>query len=107
MEKIISNRFQKEAKIMSKLTILGVISWLGALLLLGFQALATLMKTEGKGWDNLSITDLATPENMGWVNDITWTLPHQAINYIVTMPLFLLLFCIGLILFIINAFTKV
>ncbi len=92
---------------MSKLTIIGVLSWLGALILLGFQAIATLMKTEGKGWDNLSITDMVTPDNLTWVNDISWTLLHQAVHYIVTMPLFLLLFCIGVLLFIINAFTKV
>ncbi len=92
---------------MSKLTIIGVISWLGALILLGFQGISTIMKTEGKGWDNLSITDMATPENMEWVNDISWTLLHQGVDYIVTMPLFLLLFCIGLFFFIVNAFVKV
>ncbi|MCP4689597.1 MAG: hypothetical protein GY859_16205 [Desulfobacterales bacterium] len=92
---------------MNKLTILGVISCLGALLLLGFQAIATLMKTEGKGWDNLSITDIANPDYLMWVGDIPWALLHQAVQYIITMPLFLLLFCIGGIFFIINAFTKV
>ncbi len=92
---------------MSKLTIAGVISWLGALLLLGFQAISTVMKTEGKGWDNVSITDMVTADNLTWVNDISWALLHQTVHYLVTMPLFLLLFCIGLLLFIINAFTKV
>ncbi len=92
---------------MSKLTIIGVLSWLGALILLGFQAIATVMKTEGKGWDNLSIMDMVDPNNMEWVNDISWTLLHQAVDYVVTMPLFLLLFCIGILFFIVNAFTKV
>lgn len=98
---------------MSKLTIAGLVSLLASGVILGFQTISSLMDpsatsiAKGKTvWKSLSLADSIGPEYFEWIDSITWTSIQSIANYIVDMPLYLLLLCIGILCFVINAFTS-
>lgn len=61
---------------------------------------------EGEHWDNIAMVDLAPPSAFTWIDKITISYLYDACDYIVTMPLFIFLFAVGIFFFIINAFVK-
>ncbi|UCD90713.1 MAG: hypothetical protein JSW04_04595 [Desulfobacterales bacterium] len=88
---------------MSKLTVAGVASWLIAGLLLGFQAISTLMQTGDEYvWERLSLVEVFGKDNFKWIEEISYASIQSAASYISTMPLYLLLFAVGLLFFVIN-----
>jgi len=90
---------------MSKFTILGLVAWFCGGLILGFQAISSLMGTGDKTvWKSLTLVDVVGKNYFDWIETISWVTIQQAVSYIVNMPLFLLLFCIGIICFAVNAF---
>ena len=90
---------------MSKLTVAGVASWLIAGLLLGFQAISTLMQTGDEYvWERLSLVEVFGKDNFQWIEEISYASIQSAASYISTMPLYLLLFAVGLLFFVINFF---
>ncbi len=98
---------------MSKFTIVGLVSCLASGIILGFQAISTLMDlsapsitNEKTAWKNLTLVDSIGQEYFEWINTISWGGIQNIANYIVNMPLFILLFCIGILCFLINAFTS-
>ena len=97
---------------MSKLTIAGLVSCLASVITLGFQAISTLMDpsassitNEKTAWKSLTLANSIGQEYFEWINTISWTSIQSGADYIVNMPLFILLFCIGILCFLINAFT--
>lgn len=90
---------------MSKLTIVGILSWIVSVVLLGFQAISVAMGRE-EGWDNISLVDALGEAQFAWVDGIGMAFIQKPVLYLVGMPLFLLLFCLGLLFFIINTFVK-
>jgi hypothetical protein len=95
--------FTREVMIMSKLTMVGVASWLIGGLLLGFQAISTLMQTGDKYvWESLSLVDIFGKDSFKWIEGISYASVQSAASYVSTMPLYLLLFALGLLFFIIN-----
>ena len=98
---------------MSKLTIAGLVSLLASGIILGFQTISSLMDpsatsiAKGKTvWKSLTLADSIGPEYFEWIDSITWTSIQSIANYIVDMQLYLLLLCIGILCFVINAFTS-
>ncbi len=98
---------------MSKLTIAGIASWLIGGIILGFQTISTLMDPSATSLQkqkfalkDLSIGTLVDPQYLEWIDRISWTSIQDAITYIVNLPLFILLFCIGIICFVLNAFKS-
>ena len=92
---------------MSKFTITGLVAWVLGALLLGFQAISLFMDTERREvWKNLALVDVAEKNYLNWINDIPWVSVQQAVNYFVNIPLYLLLFCFGILCFLINAFRS-
>jgi len=90
---------------MSKLTIIGVASWLIGGLLLGFQAISTLMQTGDEYvWESLSLVDVFGKDNFKWIEGISYASIQSAASYVSTMPLYLLLFAVGVLFFLINFF---
>ncbi len=90
---------------MTKLNILGLISLIGGALLIGFQGLATFMEQEG-GWNSLNLMDVFGEESFNWIDSIPVLYIKGAANYIASMPLFILLFCIAALFFIFNMILK-
>jgi len=98
---------------MSKLTIAGLVSWLASGILLGFQAIELLIESsapsitnEKIAWKNLTLVDSIGQEYFEWINTISLASIQNIADYIVNMPLSILLFCIGILCFLINAFTS-
>jgi len=92
---------------MSKLKIAGWVAWVSGALLLGFQAISLFMGTEEKvAWKNLAIVDVADKNYLHWIDTIPWVSVQQAVDYVVHMPIYLLLFCFGILCFLINGFRS-
>ena len=91
---------------MNKATFVGLLCWLGSLLLLLFQAVSSVMG-EGERWENLAMVDFAPASAFSWIDNIETDMIYNACDYLVTMPLFILLLAVGIVFFIINAFLKV
>lgn len=81
---------------MNKFTLAGILAWLVSGVLVGFQAVADLMKADVKsvsaGWENIDLMDLIGESNLGWAMDWNWLV------YVLDLPLFILLFAVGLVL---------
>ena len=89
---------------MSKFTITGLVAWILGALLLGFQAISSLMGSEGMvAWKNLTLVDVAEKNYLNWINNIPWVSIQQAVNYVVNVPMYLLFFYFGILCFLINA----
>ena len=90
---------------MNKFTIMGLLSWGASLLLLGFQGISSLMGTEGE-WESLTLEDLLEVQYLDWIDGMKEGLLQSAADYVVTMPLFILLLAVGLVFFVVSAFIK-
>ncbi len=84
---------------MSKLTLLGLALCLGGLLTVGFQKLSTLMGTLSTGavQEATTIKKLVDLDHLNWINNISVGFVKTAADYIITMPLYILLICLGVI----------
>mgnify|MGYP006292188847 FL=1 len=85
---------------MNKFTMIGLGGWLISLIIVGFQAITSLMMEGGSGgdwgappggWTELAIVDLVGGERLYWASDYEW------LAYVFTMPLYILLFVVGLL----------
>ncbi len=90
---------------MNKFTIIGLLSWGGSLLLLGFQGISTLVDPDGE-WISKTLEDFLDVQYLDWIDGLTNATLQSAADYIVTMPLFILLLVVGLIFFVIGGFIK-
>jgi hypothetical protein len=89
---------------MSKLTIAGLVSWFIGGLLFGFQVLKGVVGTGGDMvWENLILLDVIGKSHFDWIAGMPDGIVHNIAQYIVTMPLYLLLFCIGILFLILNS----
>jgi hypothetical protein len=75
---------------MNKYTLLGLLAWLGGILILGFQSLGTFMEQE-VSWKNADLIDLLGSETFDWALDYQWLYP------VFETPVYILLFGLGLI----------
>lgn len=90
---------------MSKLTVGGLLAWLIAAVLLGFQAISAVVQQSGN-WDSMTLVDVLPEKAYMWVDSVSIAFIQRPLDVVFTMPLFLLLFAVGLLLFIINSFVK-
>jgi hypothetical protein len=92
---------------MSKYTIIGLISWVSSGVVLLFQTISSLTGTaETMVFKNLTLVSVVGQGHFDWINSLSWVSVQKAANYIVTMPLYLLLFCIGILFFLIHMFSS-
>lgn len=90
---------------MSKLTIIGLLTTLSGLVVLGFQAISSLMGTE-EVWKSLSLRDVLDNGQLDWINQVALFGIDQGLNYLVAMPLFALLVASGVIVLLISGFVS-
>lgn len=92
---------------MSKLTIAGLASWFIGGLILGFQAIGALVRSGGDlNWKNMILMDVIGKSQLDWIAGMPEGIVHNIAQYIVTMPLYLLLFCVGILFFILNGLVS-
>ncbi len=94
---------------MKKTNAAGVISILSGGLVYGYTALGNFMASSSDlsrekftGNEHSSLMDVLDPGNFEWIDQIPWGYGQKAADYVVQMPLFLLLFIIGGILLLIG-----
>jgi len=88
---------------MSKFSILGVLCCIGGCLVLGFQAIASVM-TPTSSWQDLKLVDLFPPELVDVMDNMSEGMIYSATDYIITLPLYIILFSVGTGLLIISSF---
>ncbi len=90
---------------MSKWTYIGGLCWLASGVLLLFQFVGNMMK-ENYSWKMLAIDDVVEAKYLSWIDKISVELAQQATQYIVSMPLYLLLLILGGIFLLLSVFYK-
>ncbi len=90
---------------MSKWSYLGGLCWLISGVLLLYQFIGSMMK-ENYSLKMLAIDDIVESKYLSWIDKISVDLAQQAVQYIVTMPLYLLLLVLGGIFFLFSIFYK-
>ena len=92
---------------MSKYAIVGLVSWFFSGLILLFQTISSLMGTEETMvFKKLTLVSVIGQGHFDWIHSLSWVSVQKAVSYIVTMPLFLLLFCIGILFFLMHMFKS-
>ena len=91
---------------MNRFTLLGLILLVVGGCILGFQAISSMMTAGEITWETLSLADATGPETLKWVNGISIQLVQKALNYIVTMPLYMLSFALGILMLIIGGLAS-
>jgi hypothetical protein len=88
---------------MTKYTLIGVLSCVAGVLLIGFQMLSSVMGSKAV-WQNLSLVDVVGQQYFEWMGNSSFGGAERIAEYMVTMPLFVLLFCIGGLFFVLDYF---
>jgi len=96
---------------MSKLTVAGLVSCFFSALLFGYQALQAFMisGTNSSGemvWKNLTLINVIGKSHFNWVNGMPEGVLHNFAQYIIAMPLYLLLLCVGILCLILSRLTS-
>ncbi len=92
---------------MSLFKIAGWVSWFSGILLLVFQTISSFMRVEeGFAWKNISLGQIFEEDYFSSLDRIPWENVQGAAYYVVNMPLYLLLFCVGLLCFLLNGFLS-
>lgn len=89
---------------MNKFTLLGLIFLVLGGCILGFQAISSMMTPGEVTWKTLSLAEATGPETLKWVSGISIQLVQKALKYLVTMPLYMLSFAVGVLLLIVGGF---
>jgi hypothetical protein len=55
---------------------------------------------------SLSLVSVIGQEHFKWIESISWASIQNAVSFLVNMPLFILLFCIGILFFLIHMATN-
>jgi len=87
---------------MNKFTLLGLIFLGLGGLILGFQAISSLMTAGDITWKTLNLVEATGPETLKFVNGISMQLVQKGLQYIVTMPLYMLSLAVGVLMLIIG-----
>lgn len=90
---------------MNKYAFSGLLLCLAGGVIVGFQKLSILMGREDE-WDTLSIDRFLTEEHLGMIEGMDTGLIKDALNLLVTSPLWVELMVVGGILLLISGFVK-
>jgi len=85
---------------MRNISLTWILSFLAGSVLLVFQTVSSLIRTEGNVWDRLSLIDIIGEKYLSLLLSISWLCIGNIFEYIFTMSLFVLLFGIGIIFFV-------
>ncbi len=80
---------------MSKYYIVGGLLCLGGLVLVGFQAISSMMTPGEIVWKSLSLVDVLDAAYLKWIDSISWHSIQKNLKHITTMPMYILLLGMG------------
>jgi len=93
----------KRRWIMTKYGFFGVLACLGGGVLIGFQAVSSVMGAKG-GWQSITLMDIMGGKFFEWLANTSLGGAEKFAETIAAMPLYVLLFCIGVLLFALEYF---
>jgi hypothetical protein len=92
---------------MSKFTFAGLASLFIGAVLIAFQVIGALISTGGDlVWKNLTLMDIIGKTQLSWIEGMSEGIIQDIVQYIVTMQLFLLLICVGILFLILGQLTS-
>ncbi|MFO7860335.1 MAG: hypothetical protein R6U41_03820 [Desulfosalsimonas sp.] len=80
---------------------LGMLSFLGGLVLVGFQAIASIMD-EGQTFYNHTLASVFGHDAFTWIESFPVAFLRSYLDSLVTAPLYIVLLCAGGVLLVIN-----
>ena len=94
---------------MSKLIFAGLLSWFSGGILLLLNSISSSMDMIGIiEWNDLILLNVVGKDSFAWIEALPWVILQQGFSYIANLPLYVLLFCAGIIFFVVNALkTKI
>lgn len=92
---------------MSKFTFAGLVLLFIGAVLIAFQVVGGLISTGGDlYWKNLALLDIIGKTHLSWIEGMSEGIIQNIVQYIVTMQLFLLLICVGILFLILGQLTS-
>lgn len=92
---------------MSKFTIAGLVSCFIGGLIVAFQAIGGLVSSGGDFvWKNLTLLDAIGKTHFIWVDGMSEGIIQNIVQYIIAMPLYLFLICVGILFLILGQLTS-
>ncbi|MEE8480779.1 MAG: hypothetical protein V3T59_06010 [Desulfobacterales bacterium] len=91
---------------MSKYYLLSGLFFLGGVVLVIFQAISSMMTPGEIVWKRLSLIDIVDAKYVNWIDGISWDTIQGILQHITTMPLFIILISVGILLFIIGILVQ-
>ena len=88
---------------MTKFRFIGVLASLGGGVLICFQVVSRTMGSEGP-WQRLTLMDVVGERYFEWLGNASLGGAERIVETIVTLPLFVLLLCIGGLFFVLDYF---
>ena len=96
---------------MKKINVAGMLSLIGGLCLFGFHELSLFMSSSSnlntfnqtkKSGGHKSLYDILHEDNFEWIESIPWGKVREGADYLVTMPLWLMLVIVGVFLLLVG-----
>jgi hypothetical protein len=87
---------------MSKYYLIGGLLCLSGLIMVGFQAISSIMNPGEIVWKSLSIAGIVDAEHLKWIDNISWYSIQKILKYITAMPLYILLIGTGAFSFVVG-----
>ncbi len=86
---------------MIKIKWLGLLSFLGGLVLVGFQGIASIMK-EGETFYNHTLVSVFGESSFEWIETFPIAALRSSLDTLVYAPLYIVLICLGVLLLVIH-----
>ena len=94
---------------MNKYSLIGFLLCLAGASIRGFQAISKLMEQEGRqesSWETLSIDQMLMEEHLGAIEKMDPGIIKDALDFIITSPLWIELIVVGGVFLLISGFIK-
>ena len=85
---------------MSKIYILAAALCLGGCLILGYQAISSMMTPGDIIFENLTIANSLDEEHLEWVDELSSDFLHRVVVFFIETPIYIMLIFMGVLVFI-------
>ena len=88
---------------MTKFSLLGILAIIGGGVLVGFQTLSVVMGHEAK-YESLKLVNVLDEKYIAWIDTVSFFGLERILAFIVVVPVYILLFCLGGLLLVLAYF---
>ena len=91
---------------MSKFYAIGTIGLIFGFVVLLFQTISSLMTPGAMIWKSITLMNILDPLYLNWIDGVSWSAMKQLLEYLVGLPLYLLLIGSSCLSFVIGGIKK-